>query len=192
MSGTVTHDVAQFLNNIVRPYLNTTYIVTSGTELLVQLENVSLQPQECLVSLDVELSLPSSHRHNRLLEIAYNYPTIAPPAIPFDQLRKLLIICTTKTPFSFDNQTYIQTDGVSMGSPLGSALADFFMENLEGNLLRQDRASNQKFYKRYVDDILAIFHKESHVNIFKQRFHRSSVLNFTHKKWLATLSISYI
>ena len=30
MSGTVTHDIAQFLNNIIRPYF-----VTSGTELLV-------------------------------------------------------------------------------------------------------------------------------------------------------------
>ena len=117
-----------------------------------------------------------------ILEIAHNHPTIAPPAITFDQIRKLLIICTTKTPFSFDNQTYIQTNGVSMGSPLGPTLADFYMENLEGNLLRQDRASNPKFYKRYVDDILAIFHKESHVNIFKQRLHRSSVLNFTHEE----------
>ena len=130
MSGTVTHDIAQFLNNIIRPYLNTTHIVTSGTELLIQLENVSLQPQECLVSLDVEslfTNVPAIPTIDIILEIAYNYPTIAPPAIPFDQLGKLLIICTTKTPFRFDNQTYIQTDGVSMGSPLGPTLADFYM-----------------------------------------------------------------
>ena len=95
MSGTVTHDIAQFLNNIIRPYLNSAHIVTSGTELLVQLENVSLQPQECLVSLDVKslfTNVSVIPTIDIILEIAYNHPTIAPPPIPFDQLRKLLII----------------------------------------------------------------------------------------------------
>ena len=175
--------------------MNTTHVVTFDTELLVQLENVSLQPQEYLFSLDVESLFtndPVIPSIDIILEIAHNHPTIATPAITFDQIRKLLIICTTKTPFSFDNQTYIQTNGVSMGSPFGPTLADFYMENLEGNLLRQDRASNPKFYKRYVDDILAIFYKESHVNIFKQRLHRTIdhlYLTSRTKKWPATPSI---
>ena len=40
MTGTVTHDVAQYINNIIRPYLNSTNIVTSGTELMVCMEQL--------------------------------------------------------------------------------------------------------------------------------------------------------
>ena len=35
----------------------------------------------------------------------------------------------------FNNHTYVQVDGVSMGSPLGPTMADFYMSNLENVLL---------------------------------------------------------
>ena len=36
-----------------------------------------------------------------------------------DLLKELLTICTTCTPFEFDNEIYKQINEVSMGSPLG-------------------------------------------------------------------------
>lgn len=98
-------------------------------------------------------------------------------------MRELLIVCTTKTPFEFLNQTYVQLDGVSMGSPLGPTFADYYMSDLENHLLRDNKkASNPKFYRRYVDDIIAVFNNKQHVTFFKQRLKRASVLNFTHEE----------
>lgn len=99
-------------------------------------------------------------------------------------MKKLLEICTTKTPFIHNNQTFLQVDGQSMGSPLGGTMADFYMSKIENKFLQNNnRASNPKYYRRYVDDLIAIFKNKSHIS-FKQRLHRTSVLRFTHEEMI--------
>jgi hypothetical protein len=113
----------------------------------------------------------------------YNNPHIPPPALPSNTLKQLLEICTTATPFQFIGSTYRQINGVSMGSPLGPTFADFYMSHLENQLLSENnKISNPRFYRRYVDDYIAIFTKKQHVNWFKIRLGRKSVLNFTHEE----------
>ena len=48
-------------------------------------------------------------------------------------MKKLL--CTKKVHFTFNDKTYMQVDGVAMGSPLGTVLADIFMIDLEKAVL---------------------------------------------------------
>ena len=57
--------------------------------------------------------------------------------IPQETLLELLTICTTDTPFSFNNKTYQEIDGVSMGSPLGPVMAEYYMSSSETFLLNQ-------------------------------------------------------
>ena len=56
--------------------------------------------------------------------------------------------------FKFNNEIYIQCDGVALGSPFGPLLANIFMILLEDNTLPK-----LEFYlrnwKRYVDDTFA-------------------------------------
>ena len=42
-----------------------------------------------------------------------------------------MMLATCQTEFSFNDTMYRQTDGVSMGSPLGPTLANIFMGFLE-------------------------------------------------------------
>ncbi|VDQ09119.1 unnamed protein product [Trichobilharzia regenti] len=53
--------------------------------------------------------------------------------------------------FVFNNSYYRQVDGITMGSPLGPILADFFLAKLENGKLK-DIIKELDMYYRYVDD----------------------------------------
>ena len=145
MSGTVTHSLAQYLNDIIRPHINKQYMLKSTDEFLVALQDTTVSPDQEIVSLDVTslfTNVPVDATIDIIINAAFNNVSIPPPPIPQDDLRELLKICTQETPFLFKNQHYIQCDGVSMGSPLGPTFADFYMSHLENLLLSQDRISN--------------------------------------------------
>ena len=46
--------------------------------------------------------------------------------IPKQEMKELLILCTKNVHFTFNNDTYIQVDGVAVGSPLGPVLANIY------------------------------------------------------------------
>ena len=50
-------------------------------------------------------------------------------------MKKLLILCTKNVHFIFNVKTYIQVDGVAMGSPLGPVLENIFMAELETSVI---------------------------------------------------------
>lgn len=60
------------------------------------------------------------------------------------------------TYFIYDGGFYEKVDGIDMGSPLSSVVADVFMEAFELEIL--DAATlKQKVYKYFVDDMLLIW-----------------------------------
>ena len=131
MSGSVTHEVAQYINNIIQPNIDSTYVLRSSDELLLHLNQLSIGPEEKMVSLDVEslfTNVPFMETVGIIVQAAYNHPTLPAPSLPSHVLQELLIICTTETPVQFRGETYVQIDGVSMGFPLGPTFAaDFYM-----------------------------------------------------------------
>ena len=65
----------------------------------------------------------------------------------------MLILCTENAYFTFECRTYVQTDGVAMGSRLGPVLADIFMIEFE-NWLLPNLVKYITFWKQYVDDTI--------------------------------------
>ena len=65
----------------------------------------------------------------------------------------MLILCTKNVHFTFESRTYVQTDGVTMGSPIEPVLADIFMIELENSLL-PNLTKYITFWKWYVDDTI--------------------------------------
>ena len=65
----------------------------------------------------------------------------------------------------FNNKYYKEVDDVAMGSSLGPALANIFMCSFERKWLR-DCPNDFKplFYRRYVDDIFALFSSPDHAD----------------------------
>ena len=85
-------------------------------------------------------------------------------------LLKLILDTCQKTAFSFNGKLYKQTDGVSMGGSLGSALANIIMTECEKVIVNQLIENNiVKFYIRYVDDTLLVLRKKD-IDIVLNKF----------------------
>ena len=90
-----------------------------------------------MVSFDVK-SLFTNVQLNRtiemILKIIYEKNEIV-TSITKNEMKEILILSTKNVHFTFEFRTYVQTDGVPMGSPLGPVLADIVMIELENSLL---------------------------------------------------------
>ena len=77
--------------------------------------------------------------------------------------------------FLYNDQLFQQIDGVAMGSPLGSTLANWFMGRIEEKIFALPVDILPKFYCRYVDDSFAIVDCKSKCDAF------FNLLNNQHK-----------
>ena len=84
--------------------------------------------------------------------------------MPKQEMKKLLILCTKNKLFTFNNETYIQVDGVAMVSALGPALVKIFMVELETSVIPNLR-NKVKLWKRFVDDTCCLARLEYIDNI---------------------------
>jgi hypothetical protein len=180
--STVTYDTAKWLNSIITPFMPKTHMVESTFE-FIQIAKTIENPK-LLASLDVEslfTNVPVLETVNIILENVYNHPDLPPPRqISKVIMKKLLIICTTKTPFrSPDGQLYQQINGVSMGTPLGPTFANYYMCNLENTVFANNPSLKPPTYCRYVDDIFMVLDNFHQLTTIKTAFETCSVLNFT-------------
>ncbi|CAF1451867.1 unnamed protein product [Adineta steineri] len=78
-----------------------------------------------------------------------------------ENLKWLLEISTAQTHFHYNENIYLQHNGVSMGSPLGPLMADIFLVNLEKKLMDELYANGVEYYRRFVDDTFIITKKDA-------------------------------
>ena len=81
----------------------------------------------------------------------------------------------------YKDKMFRQIDGVTMGSPLGPSLANFFLAHIECKLFENEISCKPRLYMRYVDDIFAVFSENCN---FKDFF---DLLNSQHN----SLSFTY-
>ena len=98
-----------------------------------------------------------------------------------NQLRELLELATNQL-FQLNGTLYEQVEGVAMGSPLRPLLANTFTWFIEEK--REEKSELASFYKRYVDDTLAIMPDLNEVNIFLDK------LNSRHRNLKFTMEIA--
>lgn len=86
------------------------------------------------------------------------------PIIPENMLLECMRSATEGIEFCFNNVMYAQVDGISMGSPLGSMLANIFVGFHQSLLF--ERHSKPRVYLRYADDTFSIFDSIDDANAF--------------------------
>ncbi|CAF2496372.1 unnamed protein product [Rotaria sp. Silwood2] len=78
--------------------------------------------------------------------------------------RTLLEEATSKTHFTFNNKMNVQHNGVAMGAPLASVIADIFMTHLETTLMDKLTQLGVCEWYRYVDDTFVLINKNANVD----------------------------
>ena len=76
-------------------------------------------------------------------------------------MKTFLFLCTSNSSFVFNDEYYMQVDGVAMDSPLGSIFTNIFLASQEQRVISDVRMSDLIRWFRYVDDVLAIFTAKS-------------------------------
>jgi len=99
------------------------------------------------------------------------------------ELKQLLQFAVKDSLFLFNEQYYIQCDGVAMGSPLGPTLANVFLCYWEDIWLKKcPKKFKPTYYRRYIDDIFVLFSSSEHVKKFHKYLNsRHDNMTFTYE-----------
>ena len=175
MINSPQNKLAKFLVKILNPVMKkfSTYQVPDSFDFVKSLNQLSISSNNrFMCSYDIK-SLFTNVPLGEVIRICVDqlyHSDIMPPEFPENVCFELLKMATTNVDFSFDGTMYRQIDGVAMGSPLGPILANIFVGYYENKLF----ASSPKpiIYKRYVDDIFAIFPSRVDTDKFLQNLNK--------------------
>jgi hypothetical protein len=174
------YKTAKELDTIIKPYIPKQFSVKSRDDFLEILR--AARPSGLLASLDVTslfTNVPTEETLEIIAKHVYSHPTLPAPQIPKKILLDLLRLCTSESPFRTpDNKIYRQTNGVAMGSPLGPTFAEYYMCEIENQVLSEELIKPE-LYCRYVDDIFVVVRDEVQLRNLRMALEMNSDLKFT-------------
>ena len=119
--------LAKFFDNI-----DGANIETNTNEARETIENIDLDPDETIISLDVK-SLYTNVPLKEAIEIALQklYSHESPPEIQRATVKRLLNMAVSKVYFKCNDSWYVQIDGLAMGASLAVFLANLRLKEYE-------------------------------------------------------------
>ena len=159
MIGTPEYKLIKFLDDLMKPHIPDTYLLKSTQEFTDRLKETPFNNGNLMVSFDaVSLftNVPLAETIELIIDRMYDDDNCN--AVPVNKVvfRKLMFMATQGL-FMYDNKLYKQVDGVTMGSPLGPTLANFFLGYIEEKIFANNKELLPKLYLRYIDDVYAVF-----------------------------------
>ncbi len=102
-----------------------------------QIQGISMEPEECMVSFDV-ISLFPSIPIDLAKEVVTRLLMESPIDIPTESIMEMLKHCVNNFCI-FDDEYYKQNIGVPMGSPISDFIAEAVMQSTEAKIMAQYR-----------------------------------------------------
>ena len=120
-------------------------VLRNSQDLVKCLENITLQPSDWLVTMDVVALYPN-------IDLGLLNHVLASLDNSFAAISDFI---TRNNYFVYNNQIYRQRNGIAMGTNCAVNLAQIYL----GTLLDSDLMNHSqiRLYKRYIDDIFAVF-----------------------------------
>ena len=159
-TGTYNYDLAKWLDEKLKPLSINEYTISDVFNFAEEIQHFKLGENVFLVSYDVTAlftNVPLDETIHILADKAFKdnwFNKTYNMNISKDDLTDLLSVATKNQLFQFNGNLYEQVDGVAMGSPLCPLMANAFMCSVEEKLACEKKLPS--FYKRYVDDTLAL------------------------------------
>jgi len=138
MTDTAEYELARYLNRIIKPCIPDLFMLNSTAAFIDKIKSFVFRSSHVLVSFDVVslfTNIPLQETIDIVCEYVYS-SSVNRPSYSKNTFRKLLEIATGGY-FLYKEKLYCQIDGVTMGSPLGPTLANFFLAHLEETFLAQ-------------------------------------------------------
>ena len=126
---TDTYETAKYLANLLAPLSKSEFTINNTKEFVKYIQKQKVPEGYKMVSFDVAslfTNVPLKETIEIILKRIYVNKEIT-TGIPKQEMKELLILCTNNVLFTFNNETYIQVDGVAVSSPLGPVLANIFI-----------------------------------------------------------------
>ena len=135
--STATYELANYLAQILKPLGQSQYTIKKSKLFIKTLKKQKISLGYQRVSFDVVslfTDVPLEETINVIIKRIYdkNETNID---IPKQEMKELLYLCTKNAHFTLNSKTYVQIDGIAMGSPLVPALANIFMVEFEQNII---------------------------------------------------------
>ena len=186
--GSPQHPVATYLNTILQPVLQkySTFCVKDSFAFADEINSTNFIIPPTLVSYDIKnlfTCIPLAETIEICANALYDDPSITPPPFSKHVFLELINFATGSIEFSFNNIMYRQTDGLGMGNPLGSILANIFVGHCEITKFGTSDVTMPLLYRRYVDDTFCMFDNKS------QSIHFLQFLNSLHPSLVFTTEL---
>jgi hypothetical protein len=151
--------------------------VKNSFELANVLKQEKILDNEMLVSFDVEALYPSVPVKEafELFTEWINEQDISD--IDAQQYIKLMRLVLDQRWLEFEGEVFKQKEGLFIGNALSPILAEIFMGKMEEKI--SQRSWFPRFWRRYVDDILAIVEKDSDQKLLSELNSQHTALKFT-------------
>ena len=188
--NTAEYNLSKWLEKQIKPYLNNRFSTPSTSAFVEELSQLNPKSSDILVSFDIRslyTNVPLDEVVNDIQRVIYS------PSAPSSFFTKngikplvfknMLKVCSESI-FLYNGKVYKQHDGVAMGSPLAPLLAEWFVAMVEEQVVQQSTSCKPIFYKRYVDDIFAVFHS------ITDRDRYFSILNNAHPNLTFTMEVN--
>ena len=189
-SNALHYEMGKFLANLLNLLTQNDHSVKDSFEASSRIQNISptlFEQGYVFVSFDV-VSLFTNVSLDRTIKIILKRiyeDKLITTTLKKSTMKKLITDVCKKKAFSFNNNVYKETDGVSMGSSLGPVIANIFKTELEKFILDELINDNiVKFYIRYVDDTLLLVKPEDTDKILKKFNSFDKNIQFTIDKFL--------
>ena len=129
--STPTYDLAKFLVPILKPLTENEYTVHDSFSFASEASKFNYK--NLMASLNVEslfTNIPLEETIDNIINDSF-LTTDKVHNIEREELKQLLTFAAYESSFIFDGEYYTQTDGVTMGSPMGPTLANAFLCHFE-------------------------------------------------------------
>ena len=168
--NTASYGISKFIILLIEKLCINGYTIENSNDFVAQLKHVPINPGTCMISFDAS-SLYTNVPVSETLDIVLKNLFVDEDVLYLGYSRKLffemlnLAVCNTY--FFFNKILYKQKDGLAMGNPLAPTLANIFLCDLETTFLNNCPLEFKPiYYRRYLDDIFAIFSSKEQISKF--------------------------